>query len=245
MADEIRITEAVILCGGMGTRLRGVVKDVPKPLADIAGEPFLSVLMRYLKTKGIERVILATGYMHEKIESVYGNSFAGMEVDYSIEASPLGTGGAMAKALSKVRGEYALVTNGDSVIRFDLDKAEKQFLEDSKANDFAPETVLFVLKQMQNVDRYGAVVLQEDKIKAFEEKSFREKCLINAGVYLLSSQIFAHKAQNEPFSFEKDFLEHKVKEGFFHGMVSEGFFIDIGVPEDYARAQKELKQNLF
>lgn len=245
MADEIRITEAVILCGGMGTRLRGVVKDVPKPLADIAGEPFLSLVLRYLKSQGIERVVLAAGYMHEKIESVYGNGFEGLEIDYSVESSPLGTGGAMAKALRKVRSDYALVANGDSVIRFDLCKAEKQFSEAAKQTDFAPETVLFVLKQMQNVDRYGAVVLENGRIKAFEEKSFREKCLINAGVYILSSRIFESKAQDEPFSFEKDFLEPKVKEGFFHGTVSEGFFIDIGIPEDYARAQRELKQNLF
>ncbi len=245
MADEIRITEAVILCGGMGTRLRGVVKDVPKPLADIAGEPFLSLVLRYLKSQGIERVILAAGYMHEKIESLYGNEFEGMEIDYSVESSPLGTGGAMAKALGKVRSDYALVANGDSIIRFDLHKAEKQFTQAVKESGKAAETVLFVLKQMQNVDRYGAVVLENGRIKAFEEKTFREKCLINAGVYLLSSRIFAGKAQDEPFSFEKDFLEPKVKEGFFHGTVSEGFFIDIGVPEDYARAQKQLKQNLF
>ena len=237
MADINEINEAIILCGGKGTRLKEVVNDVPKPLAPIDGIPFLSILMKYLKAQGIERVILATGYMHEKIENLYGNCYEGMEIVYSIEHNPLGTGGAIAKALRKIKSENVLVLNGDSVIKFQLNEIKKQFSEIKFHS-------LLILKPMERVERYGAVKTFENRVTAFEEKSFKEQCLINTGVYILNKEIFNDKAENEVFSFEKDFLEKEVEKGSLFGMECKGFFIDIGVPEDYAAAQNNLIKQL-
>ena len=237
MADINEINEAIILCGGKGTRLKEVVNDVPKPLAPIDGIPFLSILMKYLKAQGIERVILATGYMHEKIENLYGNCYEGMEIVYSIEHNPLGTGGAIAKALRKIKSENVLVLNGDSVIKFQLNEIKKQFSEIKFHS-------LLILKPMERVERYGAVKTFENRVTAFEEKSFKEQCLINTGVYILNKEIFSDKAENEVFSFEKDFLEKEVEKGSLFGMECKGFFIDIGVPEDYAAAQNNLIKQL-
>lgn len=244
MADINEINEAIILCGGKGTRLKEVVNDVPKPLAPIDGIPFLSILMKYLKAQGIERVILATGYMHEKIENLYGNCYEGMEIVYSIEHNPLGTGGAIAKALRKIKSENVLVLNGDSVIKFQLNEIKKQFGEIKKQFSEIKFHSLLILKPMERVERYGAVKTFESRVTAFEEKSFKEQCLINTGVYILNKEIFNDKAENEVFSFEKDFLEKEVEKGSLFGMECKGFFIDIGVPEDYAAAQNNLIKQL-
>ncbi len=244
MADGRQITEAVILCGGKGTRLKSVLVDLPKPLAPIGDEAFLSILMKYLCRQGVKRVILATGYMHEAIEAAYGNSFAGMEIVYSRELTPLGTGGAVAMALRNARSENLLVLNGDSIIKFSLAETAKRYFEiKNNFPDIAFPTLL-TLKQMENVDRYGAVAFEDGQIKAFEEKAFRKKCFINAGVYILNKETFRDKALGEVFSFEKDFLEQEVKKGSLFGIESKGFFIDIGVPEDYALARDILIQQL-
>lgn len=244
MADINEINEAIILCGGKGTRLKEVVNDVPKPLAPIDGIPFLSILMKYLKAQGIRRVILATGYMHEKIENLYGNCYEGMEIVYSVELNPLGTGGAIAKALRKIKSENVLVLNGDSVIKFQLNEIKKQFSEIKKQFSEIKFHSLLILKPMERVERYGAVKTFENRVTAFEEKSFKEQCLINTGVYILNKEIFSDKAENEVFSFEKDFLEKEVEKGSLFGMECKGFFIDIGVPEDYAAAQNNLIKQL-
>lgn len=244
MADINELNEAIILCGGKGTRLKEVVNDVPKPLAPIDGIPFLSILMKYLKAQGIERVILATGYMHEKIENLYGNCYEGMEIVYSIEHNPLGTGGAIANALRKIMNENVLVLNGDSVIKFQLNEIKKQFDEIKKQFSEIKNHSLLILKPMERVERYGAVKTFENRVTAFEEKSFKEQCLINTGVYILNKEIFSDKAENEVFSFEKDFLEKEVEKGSLFGMECKGFFIDIGVPEDYVAAQNNLIKQL-
>ncbi|MEE0948120.1 MAG: nucleotidyltransferase family protein [Bacteroidales bacterium] len=244
MADINEINEAIILCGGKGTRLKEVVNDVPKPLAPIDGIPFLSILMKFLKAQGIERVILATGYMHEKIENLYGNCYEGMEIVYSVEQNPLGTGGAIANALRKIKSENVLVLNGDSVIKFQLNEIKKQFGEIKKQFSEIKFHSLLILKPMERVERYGAVKTFENRVTAFEEKSFKEQCLINTGVYILNKEIFNDKAENEVFSFEKDFLEKEVEKGSLFGMECKGFFIDIGVPEDYAAAQNNLIKQL-
>ncbi len=245
MENAVKIREAVVLCGGMGTRLRGVVSDVPKPLAPIEGVPFLSILLRLLAKQGIERVILAVGYMHEKIEQMYGDYFQGMQIAYSVEHAPLGTGGAIAKALRLTQEKYVLILNGDSVIKFDLGEMTIHYNEILKQSSQEACHILFVLKELNNVDRYGSVILNEGKIVAFEEKQFKTHCLINAGVYIMNSDLFAHKAEGKVFSFEKDFLEKQVSLGGLYGIESKGFFIDIGVPEDYALAQKILNKELI
>lgn len=231
------IKEAIILAGGKGTRLQSVVSNVPKPMALIGEKPFLMLLLQYLQSQGIEKVVLSVGYMYEIIQETFGESFNGLSISYSIESEPLGTGGAIAKAMTMVESQSVLVLNGDSFIKIDLEEIERKIPTSENHS-------LLVLKEMNNVSRYGSVVLKDEVITAFEEKQFKEKALINAGVYVLNKDIFKDKHLPEKFSFEKDFLEKEVEKGNLRGIVTNGYFIDIGVPEDYQKAQIELVEQI-
>ncbi|MBO7277324.1 MAG: nucleotidyltransferase family protein [Bacteroidales bacterium] len=229
--------EAIVLAGGKGTRLQSVVSNVPKPMAPIGEKPFLALLLQYLQSQGIEKVVLSVGYMYEIIQETFGNSYNGLVISYSVETEPLGTGGAIAKAMTMTEGENVLVLNGDSFIKVELEEIEKHI-------PCSKNESLLVLKEMRNISRYGSVVLENDVITAFEEKQFKEKALINAGVYVLNKDIFKDKHLPEKFSFEKDFLEKEVEKGNLKGIVTNGYFIDIGVPEDYQKAQIELVKEI-
>ena len=231
------IKEAIILAGGKGTRLQSVVSNVPKPMALIGEKPFLMLLLQYLQSQGIEKVVLSVGYMYEIIQETFGESFNGLSISYSIESEPLGTGGAIAKAMTMVENQSVLVLNGDSFIKIDLEEIERKIPTSENHS-------LLVLKEMNNVSRYGSVVLKDEVITAFEEKQFKEKALINAGVYVLNKDIFKDKNLPEKFSFEKDFLEKEVEKENLRGIITNGYFIDIGVPEDYQKAQIELVEQI-
>lgn len=231
------IKEAIILAGGKGTRLQSVVSNVPKPMALIGEKPFLMLLLQYLQSQGIEKVVLSVGYMYEIIQETFGNTFNGLSISYSIESEPLGTGGAIAKAMTMVESQSVLVLNGDSFIKIDLEEIERKIPTSENHS-------LLVLKEMNNVSRYGSVVLKDEVITAFEEKQFKEKALINAGVYVLNKDIFKDKNLPEKFSFEKDFLEKEVEKENLRGIITNGYFIDIGVPEDYQKAQIELVEQI-
>jgi D-glycero-alpha-D-manno-heptose 1-phosphate guanylyltransferase len=226
-----QITEALILAGGFGTRLQHILKDVPKPLAPINGEPFLSILMRFLIRQGIERIILAVGYRYDAIQNLYGSEFNGASITYSIETTPLGTGGAIALGLSQAHNERVLVVNGDSFIDFSLSALEKVPLQ--------PDEILLLLKPMQNFERYGCVEISQDSITAFREKQFVSDGLINSGVYLLPRNLFVGK-EGQKFSFENDFLENEVANTPFRYHICDNYFIDIGIEEDYRKAQSTL-----
>ncbi len=223
---------AIILAGGFGTRLHSVVSDLPKPMADISGKPFLHYLLLYLKHFGVKNAILATGYLHEKIESYFGYNYEGINIQYSVETYPLGTGGAIKKALELVKGN-CFILNGDSFIAADLNQLAK--FHSSKKADFS-----IGLKAMQHFDRYGTVVLDKNRITAFKEKEYTESGLINTGIYITSHQIFDGLDLPENFSIEKDFLEKNLERLNIAGMPVDGYFIDIGIPEDYHRASAEL-----
>lgn len=231
------IKEAIILAGGKGTRLQSVVSNVPKPMALIGEKPFLMLLLQYLQSQGIEKVVLSVGYMYEIIQETFGESFNGLSISYSIESEPLGTGGAIAKAMTMVESQSVLVLNGDSFIKINLEEIERKIPTSENHS-------LLVLKEMNNVSRYGSVVLKDEVVTAFEEKQFKEKALINAGVYVLNKDIFKDKNLPEKFSFEKDFLEKEVEKENLRGIVTNGYFIDIGVPEDYQKAQIELVEQI-
>lgn len=231
------IKEAIILAGGKGTRLQSVVSNVPKPMALIGEKPFLMLLLQYLQSQGIEKVVLSVGYMYEIIQETFGESFNGLSISYSIESEPLGTGGAIAKAMTMIESQSVLVLNGDSFIKIDLEEIERKIPTSENHS-------LLVLKEMNNVSRYGSVVLKDEVITAFEEKQFKEKALINAGVYVLNKDIFKDKNLPEKFSFEKDFLEKEVEKENLRGIITNGYFIDIGVPEDYQKAQIELVEQI-
>jgi D-glycero-alpha-D-manno-heptose 1-phosphate guanylyltransferase len=231
------LKEAIILAGGFGTRLREVVADVPKPMAPVNGNPFLDYLLRYLKHYGIERVILSVGHLSEKITEHYGNNFNGIEIVYSVEKDPLGTGGGIRLALEKCKDYDILVLNGDSFFDIDLLSFYNQY------SDSVGDAAL-ALRHVTNSARYGTIALGElDMIKAFTEKTGHEKPgTINTGVYILSRDLFleeTHAGKN--FSIEKDFFEKKLNKLNLYGFIYDGYFIDIGIPEDYKQAQHDFK----
>lgn len=225
--------EAIVLAGGFGTRITSVVPDRPKVMADVGGRPFLEFLLNRLARQEFARVVLATGYMHAFLEAHFGNRWDGMDVLYSLEDKPLGTGGAVWKALGKVASDIVFVFNGDTFFDVDL-------LALSACHRTSGADVTAALKPMRDFDRYGAVDLQDGRIIEFHEKRQVDHGLINGGVYAVGSGLPAKFQMPEKFSLETDFLEKKVTEAIIGGYVSDGYFIDIGIPDDYARAQREL-----
>ncbi|MFI5141080.1 MAG: nucleotidyltransferase family protein [Bacteroidia bacterium] len=231
------LQEAIILAGGFGTRLREVVSDVPKPMAPVNGNPFLDYQLRYLKHYGIERVVLSVGHLSEKIISHYGTSFNGMEIAYSVEKEPLGTGGGVRLAMEKCKEYDVLVLNGDSFFSIDLHNFYNKY------SDAVADGAL-ALRYIDNCARYGTIILGEmDIIKAFNEKAgHKTPGIINAGVYMLSRDIYLEETEaGKNFSIEKDFFEKKLHKLTLYGFTYNGYFIDIGIPEDYKQAQHDFE----
>lgn len=225
--------EAIVLAGGLGTRLATKLSGVPKAMAPIAGRPFLEILLGQLKRSGCTRVILAVGYLREKIIDHFGDSFGGMRVDYTIEEVPLGTGGAIRKALAITEEKQALVLNGDTFV--DADYAEMMRFHQAEA---AGMTI--AISWQENVARYGGVLVAEKRIVGFEEKSRVGPGWINAGAYIVPKDFEWPARVPEKFSFEIDVLVPEVVRLAPAAYESRGFFLDIGVPEDLERAQTEL-----
>ncbi len=228
--------EAIVLAGGLGTRLQHLLKDIPKPMADISGQPFLAILLHHLEKQGINSVILSAGHKHKAIKNYFGTKWRGIEIKYAIEQEPLGTGGAMKLALDFTDENNVLVVNGDTF--FDVKvSAFCNFHMQKKA------MLSLALKPLKNFDRYGTVTVDATgRITGFKEKQLMESGFINGGVYLLNKNIFDGLNLPDKFSFEKDFLEKFFQQKPFYGKISEGYFLDIGIPEDYARAQHELEK---
>ncbi|EGD0010734.1 NTP transferase domain-containing protein, partial [Campylobacter jejuni] len=192
--------QAIILCGGLGTRLKSVIKDIPKPMAPINDKPFLEFIFEYLKKQGIKEVILAVSYKYEVIQEYFKDEFLGIKIKYSIEKEPLGTGGAIKEALKFIKNE-AYVLNGDTIFDIDL---KKLILNNSK--------ICLALKQMNDFDRYGTVELDsKNYIKLFKEKEFKKQGLINGGIYFLNKDIFNDFTLQEKFSFEEFLQENYEK----------------------------------
>jgi len=227
--------QAIVLAGGFGTRLRARVADVPKPMAPIAGRPFLEYVLDRLAAAGCQRVVLATGYLSEIIEQHFGASYRGMAVSYSVETTPLGTGGAVLRALRLMPDEPTLVLNGDTWL--DMDPAT--FVH--WAQQRAPASAV-LLRRVNDVSRYGCVELAGERIVRFGEKSASGPGLINAGFYWLQLAAFERWAFPESFSLENDFFQAHLSDLDLRGTVTEGQFIDIGVPDEYDRAQVEIPQ---
>lgn len=222
-ADEI-----LILAGGFGTRLRSEVPDLPKPLAPVAGRPFLAYLLDRYAAAGMRRVILATGYLGDVVEQAIGRKWAGMEVAYSREETPLGTGGAIAAAARLTKGDGLHVCNGDTYLEYSPAALEA-------AADGLPMAI--ALARVDDVSRYGAVDVEQGRVLRFHEKRPGGAGLINAGSYFLSAQALAGLPGEAAFSFEKEVLEPTVAAGRVGALVDTAAFIDIGVPEDFHRAQ--------
>jgi D-glycero-alpha-D-manno-heptose 1-phosphate guanylyltransferase len=227
--------EAIILAGGLGTRLRAAVADRPKVMAEINGQPFLNYLFNYLSWNNVSRVILATGYLHEKIEDCYGSAYKKIKIEYTKEESPLGTGGAIKFALKRMALENVLILNGDTF--FDINLNGLAALHEKSNADLT-----MALKAMRHISRYGSVKIQGTRVVNFEEKKQVEEGYINAGFYIARKNLFGRFDLPDRFSFEEDFLKKHVASLEVHAYTSDAYFIDIGVPEDYQRAQTELQE---
>jgi D-glycero-alpha-D-manno-heptose 1-phosphate guanylyltransferase len=225
--------EAIILAGGLGTRLQSIIGDLPKPMAPVGGKPFLWYLLSSLGKCFIKRVILAVGYKYRVIQEYFGTRFAALDIDYSVEEEPLGTGGGIRRALNKVTGPQTLILNGDTFFDIDYSKLFDIHL-DQKVD------LTIALKPMWDFDRYGNVLTINSRVVGFEEKKEMKFGNINGGVYLINTNVFADLDLGAKFSFEKDFLEKYVERLNFYAYISDSYFIDIGVPEDYYKAQIEL-----
>ena len=226
--------EAIVLAGGLGARLKHILDDLPKPMAPVGDKPFLTYLLECLENEGVERVILSVGYRSDKIIDYYGDKFNSLEIVYSVEDFPLGTGGAIKKSLTLCKEDHVFVVNGDTFFDISFDIMRKMFINKEPS-------LLIALCKMNSVERYGTVEIdQNGVVKAFKEKSFRESALINGGIYLIKTDMMSVDGLPECFSFEKDIMEKQINTKAIMATPFDNYFIDIGVPEDYYKAQKEL-----
>lgn len=224
--------EAIVLAGGFGTRLRQVVADVPKPMAPVAGRPFLEILLSSLARKGFRRIVLALGHMADTIVNHFGDSFAGMELVYEIEPAPLGTGGAIRAAMAHCRSDHVFIFNGDTFLDLEADQVEAQWQ--------ASRTPIIVAREVPDTARYGRMQIEDGRVTGFLEKGVGGQGLINAGCYVFPRTMLDRFAPATAFSLETEFLAPQAAGEGFGVFVTQGHFIDIGIPEDYARAQTEL-----
>jgi D-glycero-alpha-D-manno-heptose 1-phosphate guanylyltransferase len=222
--------EGIVLAGGFGTRLHGVLKGVPKPLANMAGRPFLDFLLGYLEHQGFRHIILSVGYMHEQIVARFHHHYRGLDLSYSIEEKPLGTGGAVVASLTKALNEEVFVINGDTLFAVDFAAMRERF-------KCVGAQIMIALRPVTDGGRYGTVSVEGNRISAFVEKGSSGPALINAGTYLLSRTLEIPFPEGTPFSLEVDYLQQAAAALRPHAFVSDSFFIDIGVPDDFHRAQ--------
>lgn len=228
------IKECIILAGGLGTRLRSAVPDVPKCMAPVAGRPFLAHVIAYFRNQGIEKFIFSLGYKHEVIQAYLNAEYAGLHKQYVIEEEPLGTGGGIQLACRQATEKNVLILNGDTLFSVQLPALTAFHLQQQAHCTLG-------LKPMLHFDRYGVVEIAENgAIKSFKEKQFYESGLINGGIYALQVAAFLKEGLPEKFSFEKDYLEKLYTVRPMYGIVQDEYFIDIGVPEDFEKANREL-----
>lgn len=233
--------QAILLCGGMGTRLRSVVADRPKPMADICGKPFLQYLLEMLRDKGITEVIFALGYMGEMIEEYFqdGSAF-GLKIAYSYEEEPLGTGGAIRNALPKILEEEVLVLNADTYFPMDYQGLLRFHQEND--GDFSLAT-----RAVPDISRYGAVRRDAaGRILAWNEKlgdgGQPLAGEINGGIYVMKKSLIAEIPEGKQ-SLEQDCVPKWLSEGKrIFGLPFDGYFMDIGIPKDYQQFITDVEQ---
>ncbi len=231
-----KITEAIILAGGFGTRLQTVVSDLPKPMAAVADKPFLHYVVKQLIQQGIERIVFSVGYKSEAIVDYFSNSEFAIEMLFQKENEPLGTGGGIKYAMQACLSNDILVLNGDTY--FDIDFSDLHDIYFEKKAKAA-----LALRVVDNASRYGQVKMNDNNsIIAFEEKNLEEvkSGCINGGTYILNKKYFIENTEIK-FSIEQQFFETQVKHGVLAGKVFKDYFIDIGIPEDYYKANEDFR----
>ena len=222
--------QAVVLAGGLGTRLRDTVPDLPKPLAPVAGRPFLHVLLESLERQGVRRVVLAIGYRGDMVRDAIGPRFGGVDVAYSVEAQPLGTGGGLRLALAQLDAPDTFVMNGDSYVDVDLGAM-------LAAHRVGGAAITVATVQVPDAARYGTVEVAAGRITAFVAAGRPGPGTINAGVYAMGVDLLAGEPEGVAFSFERDILQARLPQLAPRAFPAGPAFIDIGTPADYARAQ--------
>ena len=228
--------ETIILAGGLGTRLASRLNQIPKSMAPVGGRPFLEILLDQLIVAGIGRVILSVGHLRDVIVQRFGNRYRDVPIDYAIEESPLGTGGAMRLALERAHEASVFVLNGDTYI--DADFSGMVELHEASGR---PLTIAAV--RANNTARYGGVLIEDGRMTGFVEKGLAGSGWINGGLYRIDRSFPWPEGLPEPFSFETDVLVPFVSEIQPAAFRCEGYFLDIGVPEDFDRAQLELRDS--
>jgi D-glycero-alpha-D-manno-heptose 1-phosphate guanylyltransferase len=228
------MNELIILAGGLGTRLRSEVPDLPKCMAPVNGKPFINFVMDYFLSQKIEKFIFALGYKSELLQNHLIAKYAKYTLQFSLEEEPLGTGGAIQLACRRASKENVFITNGDTLFKVETEMLAKTHLQTNAECTLA-------LKPMENFDRFGAVEIDDNScIESFQEKKHYGKGLINGGFYALNVESFLHKNFGNKFSFEKDYLERFISQKKLFASVQDAYFIDMGIPEDYRRAAVEL-----
>lgn len=231
--QRMRETDAVILCGGQGTRLREVVSDRPKPMAEIAGRPFLDILIGHVSSYGYRRFIMCTGYMSEVIRDHYAGYGEGYDMDFSEEDEPLGTGGALKNAEGLIKSSPFLAMNGDSFCPADL----AGFYEFHLRKKALASVVVF---EAEDAADYGVLSMDDQhRITGFSEKSATGKAYINAGVYLFQRDMLSRIPAGRKHSLEYD-LFPELAGGELYGYVTKETVMDIGTPTRYEWAKREL-----
>lgn len=229
--------ECIILAGGKGTRLQSVVNDVPKCMAQVANQPFLKHVFDYLEQQHFQHIVLALGYKAQIIIDWLKTQQRNFSISYVVEQEALGTGGAIQFASSKIIGDKMLILNGDTFFNISTDIL-------FEAHQLKKADISLGLKPMKNFDRYGTVDCdQEDRIIKFNEKKQTEEGLINGGVYLVNKNIFDKLNLPQKFSFEQEILETKLDILPIYGHTFDNYFIDIGVPTDFEKANIDFKNN--
>lgn len=218
-----KICEAIILAGGLGTRLRSISGELPKPMVEVAGQPFIFHIFEKLIQEGINRVILAVSYRSAFFEKSIGNRYKSLEIIYSVEESPLGTGGGIVQALKLIKDEICIVVNGDTYCDFKLDLIISDYVRHGMP-------ILIGAVEVDNVFRYGQLKISDSGlVQEFVEKGNQGRGFINAGIYVVPSNL--PKPYTDVFSFESDYLHNMI--GHLSSSKIDGYFIDIGIPSDF------------
>jgi D-glycero-alpha-D-manno-heptose 1-phosphate guanylyltransferase len=226
--------EAIILAGGLGTRLRSVVSDVPKCMAMVAGKPFIHYILHELIKNGITTFIFSVGYKHQVIQDYIKDQYPYLDTKFVLEDEPLGTGGAVKLACKTTTKKNVFIVNGDTLFTINFTVLLQLHLLNNADCTLA-------LKPMQNFDRYGVVTINKTQtITSFKEKKYYNQGLINGGIYLLNVEYFLQKKLPNKFSFEAEYLETFYIENRMFGLKQDCYFIDIGIPIDFEKANKEL-----
>lgn len=222
--------EAIVLAGGLGTRLRNLVSDVPKPMAPVAGRPFLEILLAELQRKGVTHVVLSVGYRGDQIVSHFGSRFGALDITYVSEKQPLGTGGAIRLGLTQCVNDHALIFNGDTFL--DIEAADLELMWQTHRRP------ILVAREVEDTANFGRLLLEGGRVVGFTEKGVCGPGLINAGCYVFGNHQLDSFPLHTPFSIERDYFQKALSRIHFDVFRSRGLFIDMGVPDEYLRANE-------